>query len=173
MQSTETKSIEIKLSHERLISLLNYDAATGVFTWRRGRGPRAPAGRVAGAVGVRGYRTIRVDQADYRAGRLAWFYVHAKWPPSLIDHINGIRDDDRIANLRPANHSQNNANAKRRSDQRAAKGVSLNSRTGKWTASVACNGRSKHLGSFDSMSAAARAYEAAAIALHGEYARTE
>ena len=49
MQSTETKTIEIKLSHERLISLLNYDAATGVFTWRRGRGPRAPAGRVAGA----------------------------------------------------------------------------------------------------------------------------
>lgn len=97
----------MQLDHRYLTERLDYDPVTGVFTWRDGQ----CAGQRAGYVDDTGYRRIKLLYRKYRAGRLAWFYVHGEWPPVLIDHRNRIRDDDRLDNLRPVDHLTNTLNS--------------------------------------------------------------
>jgi len=61
----------------------------------------------AGTVLATGYRVIRVDGYRYLAHRLAWFYVYGAWPVSEIDHINLLKDDNRISNLRDVSRKEN------------------------------------------------------------------
>jgi hypothetical protein len=104
------------LTAQRVRDLLHYDPETGVFKWRegsnrgRGTGNRRP-GELAGHVdAAEGYLRIRVERLLIRAHRLAWFYVYGEWPQGQIDHINGIRSDNRIANLRDVPHHINTQN---------------------------------------------------------------
>jgi hypothetical protein len=93
-------------------------------------------------------------------------------PAGEVDHINGVRADNRIANLRLATMSQNRANAKRRSDNRSGlKGVSWCAPRSKWRAQIKTGGRSQHLGLFGSAEAAHAAYSREATRVFGEYAR--
>jgi HNH endonuclease len=91
----------------------------------------------------------------------------------LVDHVNGDGLDNRRCNLRECTYSQNNANRRRR--PRCAsrfRGVGLNRRGGKqWHAVIYFAKRAKYLGRFDSEEAAARAYDAAATCIHGEFAQ--
>ncbi len=99
-----------KVTQTRLRKLLRYDPETGVFRWAivsKGRKYGAVAGQVKKGTG---YRYITVDGAQCRAGRLAWYYVHGSWPEHEIDHMNGNRSDDRIANLRDVPHTINRQN---------------------------------------------------------------
>lgn len=89
---------------------LHYSPESGVFTWRRGAGARAKAGAVAGTRTEQGYIRIGIDGRYYRAHRLAWLYVHGSWPVEQIDHINGDRADNRIANLREVTAAGNRQN---------------------------------------------------------------
>ena len=94
------------LTQERLKELLEYDPETGFFTRLIGRsGPRARSGDVAGCDNGQGYIRIYVDGRPYKGHRLAWFYVHGAWPRE-IDHINGDKSDNKLANLRPATRSR-------------------------------------------------------------------
>ena len=96
---------------KRFRELLAYDSATGEIRWRVGRrGPGAKAGKLAGTITRYGYRAIMVDRKMYRSGRLAWLLFHGYWPRRVIDHINHIRTDDRIANLRDVASRSNNRN---------------------------------------------------------------
>ena len=87
------------LTQLRLKELLDYDPETGVFTWIKPR-TGVPLGAEAGSMTHDGYRRIVVDQQEYRAHRLAWLYVYGEMPSGVIDHINRVRDDNRISNLR-------------------------------------------------------------------------
>lgn len=100
-----------KLTVERLRAVLSYDAETGVFVWRVSSKGTA-AGAIAGAKLGTGYTTITVDQERFLAHRLAWFYVHGRWPADQIDHIDGDRRNNAIANLREATNQANQWNRK-------------------------------------------------------------
>jgi hypothetical protein len=159
-----------KLTLERLKDVLSYDPETGLFYWRYGR-PKVKAGAVAGGKMLNGYIAIRIDLVLYRAHRLAWLYVHEKWPAEHIDHINRDVGDNRISNLREATRSQNMANAKRKTNSRSGfKGVIAEG--SKWRAYLG-GYRTKYLGLFDTPEEAHAVYLAAATARHGEFARGE
>jgi hypothetical protein len=97
---------------------LDYDPETGKFTWKARvvrsaddkRWNARYAGEVAGSIKNNGYRRIGIDGKYYGAARLAWLIVHGEWPQNEIDHINRIRTDDRIVNLRDVTPTENNNN---------------------------------------------------------------
>jgi hypothetical protein len=152
------------LTHERLLELLAYDPATGVFTRRvdvGGRAKRFKAGTVAGCVDRSvGYVRITVDGRHLWAHRLAWFYVHGAWPLGQVDHINRERVDNRIANLRDVPQAINLQN---RAD---ARGVCWEPHRRKWRATVSVENRNRFLGRFDTEEAARAAYLSAKRAAH-------
>ena len=92
----------------------------------------------------------------------------------MVDHINGDGLDNRRANLRGATAAQNSANARLRRDSTSGfKGVHRNGPRGlPWRAQIHKGGKKHHLGLFESPEVAARAYDAAARELFGEFART-
>lgn len=141
---------------------LSYDPASGIFTVLKSSG-RRKAGDQAGYVRPDGYRMLMVDGKWHYAHRLAWSFLTGRDPANEIDHINGDRDDNRAANLRECSRSENMRNTKK-------KGVCFHKGQAKWQASIRLNGKRFHLGTFASEDEAIRAYQAAAIRLHGEFA---
>lgn len=154
------------LTAARLRELLHYDPETGVFTNRVVR-PRTVLGAVAGGHDSYGYITISVDVRRYLAHRLAWLYVYGEWPSKNLDHINGVRDDNRIANLREATQAQNLQNRAAASIGRSGVlGVGWDSSRKKWVASIKHQGKARHLGRFSTVEGAQAAYLAAKAQLH-------
>lgn len=154
------------LTQERLKELVSYCPATGVFTWHaRKRG--VTVGRIAGAVGRYGYWFIVLDGKRYAAHRLVWLYIRGEWPVDCIDHINRIRTDNRLANIRAATRAQNMQNLgvdyKNKSGFR---GVSFDIANNKWRASISVDGKTKNLGRFTDKKLAVLAYRAAAAKYH-------
>lgn len=118
-----------------------------------------------------GYRKIVLYSRKYFAHRLAWIYVYGV-APDKIDHIDGDRDNNRIANLRACTNSQNSANSRIRSDNSSGlKGVSWDCTKKKWVAQIRCHGKSFHLGRFKSKIDASVAYSSAAVRFFGKFAR--
>lgn len=122
---------EQELDLGALRSCLSYDPETGLFI-RKKTGtpnPRAPQGGIAGCVMANGYRVIKIGKIPYLAGRLAWFFVHGKWPKDEIDHINRCRDDNRLSNLRTATRQQNTWNSGPHKDGTGIKHISRKRRS--------------------------------------------
>jgi hypothetical protein len=88
------------LTAERLRELLDYDAKSGKFFWRKRPCNRIKIGDLAGRIGASGCRTIQLDGKFYAAGRLAWLYVNGEWPKHIIRYLNKDQDDNRIENMR-------------------------------------------------------------------------
>lgn len=156
---------------DRVRSLLDYDLDTGWLIWKQSTSNRVSVGRRAGNVNSLGYRQIMIDGVNYSAHRLIWLHVRGVWPEHEIDHINGVRDDNRLSNLRSAGRSCNARNAAMQKNNTSGfKGVSWNKQVRKWRARIVVNGVEYPLGDFDQIEMAAAAREKAAHQLHGEFA---
>lgn len=124
------------ITQERLKEILRYDAETGNFHWVNpaGRCGRYPAGSIAGSFDRKGYRTIFINGRPHKAHRLAWLYAYGELPDQL-DHINRVKSDNRLQNLRPANSAQNSGNVGLRSDNTSGyRGVSFIPKLNKYQA---------------------------------------
>jgi len=159
------------LTVARLRELVSYDARTGHLTaladsiCGKGRIIRA-AGETLGRLNGDGYSLVTILGHEYRAHRIVWLYVNGSWPDGQIDHINGIRVDNRIANLRLADQTLNSENLRlARSDNRSGfLGVFPNKK--RWSAQIGVDGKQIHLGTFDTPELAHQAYVAAKRKLH-------
>lgn len=145
-----------------LRQLLDYDPETGLFTWRSGR-RRGWIGKRAGTLHSLGYIRILIAGQAWLAHRLAWLHVYGQWPQFEIDHINGKRSDNRIANLRDVTHAVNALNRQGPTvrNKSGFRGVYWKARERKWIAKIGINGSRKELGRFDDAQSAAQAYELA------------
>lgn len=152
----------------RLKALLHYDPDTGTFQWTGQKHGRARYKTSAGHTCKRsGYTVIGVDGILYAAHRLAWLYVHGVWPEGDTDHINRVRHDNRIANLREATRAQNMQNSGLRADSTTGHtGVTWDKSSGRWRAKIMVDGRHYCLGRFADLDAAIAARKAAERSLH-------
>lgn len=159
-----------KLSHERLKEVLIYDPKTGIFT-RRIRTSHCLAGSIAGCLTKEGYITLSIDAVDYYAHRLAWFYTHGTYPKNSIDHRDGNRSNNRMANLRDATHLMNMQNQYKpqKNNMTGFRGVSYE--RNRFRAKIQVNGKGKYLGTYLTAEAAYDAYIEAKCKLHPECIR--
>ena len=154
------------ITQNELRDLLDYYPDTGRFVWARTKqGIRG--GSAAGKLNMYGYISIQINLKRYLAHRLAWLYIHGKMPLHEIDHINGVRHDNRLSNLREATRNQNMANMCSR--RTGPKGASFNK--GCWRARITSNGVHRVIGYFSTESEAHEAYKVAARQVHGEFAK--
>jgi len=136
------------IKHDRLCELLYYCPDTGVFTWKVDRKRLAKAGTIAGATNGKGYRQISVDGKIYLAHRLAWFYCFQEWPSNVIDHINGIKDDNRLDNLQDVSQNKNISKANKSIGASGYRNV--RKIYNRYQAAIKVNGKTIHIGMFDS-----------------------
>lgn len=159
-------SKEDALDAHTLRRLLSYDPQSGEFH-RTTRNQAVKIGMKAGCRNVLGYWQIRVSGPIYLAHRLAWLYVHGEWPIDQIDHIDGDRCNNRIANLRQCSNLENGQNKKSyKGSTSAYVGVCWDKTAMKWRASIRSNGVQRYLGIFDKEEDAALAYSEAKKRLH-------
>jgi len=160
-----------KPSFSNVSNILRYNRKTGEFHWRVSVG-RAVAGRPAGFIRKDGYVKIKINGKAHGAHQLAWLLCYGEWPKHRIDHKDNVQSHNWIDNLRYASHSQNMANRKRHINNTTGfKGVHQKP-NGRYRTSVCKNNKRIWLGTFETAKEAHDAYCAAAVELHGEFART-
>lgn len=148
---------------------LNYSPETGELSWKKKPAVRIPAGAVAGNVQRNGYRYVMFKGESIRAHRLAWLIVHGEWPSGDIDHINGVRDDNRLENLRSVArnvNAQNERKARVTNKSTGILGAYRVGNTGRFRAIIHVGGAPKNLGRFDTAEAAHEAYVQAKRQFH-------
>ncbi len=167
---------ESKLTQSRLKYLLSYNSETGIFAWKNPPSNRVKVGDEAGAIHSRNkYICIRLDSSAHLAHRLAWLYTYGVWPQDQIDHIDGIRNNNCIANLCEVNSVENHKNTKLHGRNTSGNpGVSFYKKRAKWTASISVDGKRKHLGIFVDKGDAIQARKKAEIeyGYHANHGRT-
>src|SRR5207237_5646314 len=130
---------------------------------------RAKGGERAGFVDIHGYRRITIDYVKYYEHHLVWYWIHGEWPIE-IDHADGDRSNNAIANLRPCSRTQNCFNAKRETGESGLKGAYLDKRNLQWYSKIQIGGQVKFLGNYDSAEEAHAAFICEVELHHGELA---
>jgi len=154
---------------EYISTLLRYDPDTGDLYWRVTKSPKAAAGQKAGSVNQHGHVNLQIDKKMYAAHQIV-FLLHHGYIPKEIDHINRVKTDNRIENLRPCTSTQNKGNiGLLRTNSTGIRGVSRNSRSGKYHAQIKINGKQTYLGRFDTLEEAEVMYRGAARLYFGEF----
>lgn len=136
------------LTQEYIKKIFTYNHETGELVWAIKPRQNVSIGDIAGCDHL-GYVRVTINRKGYLAHRLAWLYVYGEWPKELLDHINHIKTDNRIENLREVTHQGNQRNAGVRKDNKSGlPGVAWHARIGKWQVRISVNDKEKHLGYF-------------------------
>ena len=157
------------LTKEQVRLELNYDPETGIFT-RKTPSKKYKIGEIVGC-DCNGYVYICCDKKNRYAHRLAWLYVYG-YIPKYVDHINGNKKDNRIANLRETTISQNMHNSKKpKNNTSGIKGVYFHKKSQKWMARVHLNNKCIYLGIFENIEDAQKSVTESRKKLHGAFAK--
>lgn len=148
---------------------LAYDPETGLFTWIKHRFKKV-LGTTAGCPHSHGYIRIRVHGVSYFAHRLAFMFTHNRLPEGEIDHINRIKTDNRISNLRESTVEENRSNCvAKRKRKGVLKGCYFSKKHNRWLAIAQKDNKRHYIGLFDTEIEAHEAYVEVARKLHGEF----
>lgn len=166
---------EIKeISQEYLNELITYNPDNGEVRWKVKKSGNVKVGDIVGRLKADGYRGITIDRKEYFLHRIIWLFIHGYFPAMVIDHVNGVKDDNRLCNLREATFSQNNQNRGMMSSNKSGfRGVQWIESSQKWRASTSFNGKTKHLGLYLTKEAAFDAYLAAIQTIQESFHNTE
>lgn len=149
--------------------VIRYDPESGFFFWKRNSGKRK-IGERAGYQMQHGYEEIKVLGKRWTSHRLAWFLMTGEVPDKQIDHINGIRNDNRWVNLRLANQAENNMNRGAR-NALGIKNVYLHKPTGTYNVKLYLNGVCHSFGYYDDLELAELVAIEAREKYHKQFAR--
>lgn len=143
-----------------------YDSETGKMYTKTNR-RNVHIGDEVGSRDRQGYLITSLYKKLMRVHRMAWAMTYGEWPEGVIDHINGVTDDNRIANLRDVTPGQNRQNVTPSAANTSGfLGVSFHKLSGRWTANIKVNKKAHYLGLFDCPREAYDAYLAAKKVLH-------
>ena len=157
------------ITHAEVLEL--YDYKNGQLFWKKSTNKKVKIGTKAGGDGLNsdGRKSISVNGKRYLASRIIFLHQNG-YLPAMIDHINGIKTDNRIENLRPATSLQNNQNAKMRKDNKSGfKGVSF--KRNKWYVQLKINGQKRSFGYYDDIELADLVAQEARDKYHNIFAR--
>ena len=156
------------LTVKHLKEVLRYEPDTGFFFWKKDLSPRIRKNDRAGSFNkLTGYRRICLDYQGFSEHRLAWFYVHGKWPASQIDHKNRNKSDNRIKNLREATTQQNAWNRKIK-DRKLPKNISRDKYS--FIVNVKYNGKTLYIGRYKRLCVAVFARNKVLLSQRGDFA---
>lgn len=131
-----TKTLEQTLADD-----FSYDPSSGVV-YRHGKRFGTPD--------VRGYLVGTVAGKSVKVHRLAWFLHYKQWPQFGLDHVNRVKDDNRITNLRDVTQKVNVSNTGLRVNNKSGyKNVSWDKKRNLWVARKMVDGKYKFLGYYD------------------------
>ena len=161
-------------SHDDIIkrNLHRFEYRAGVLYWSGNFGPRAREGRKVGSMDTHGYLQVKLDGKYVLVHRIIWYMFNQDSPPQ-VDHINRVRGDNRIENLRASNNTLNQQNTSTRTDNTSGHaGVSFNKHAGKWLVRLSVSGRRLYLGCFDELTTAVAAHKQAKDKYHAHATQT-
>ena len=151
---------------ERIREVMDYNPNTGIFIRKVKTGPRHNVGDRADNNVDNGYLRIGLDGHKLLAHRVAWLYVYGTWPKGFIDHINGKRSDNRIANLRAADHRINAENRLGPNSESKSGYLGVYKFRDHWRSRIVARGKIYNLGQFATPQEAYAAYVTAKRLLH-------
>lgn len=154
------------ITHDEVVRLVTYDPLTGVFMRLKRTSNFSDMSKPAGSLSHWGYLEFRLQGKLYKAHRLAWLYVHGVWPSEVIDHINGVKTDNRLANLRAVSGAVNNQNRRVPGIRNSGNPVGAYPDGSAWRSQLSVNNKTKYLGTFITADQAREAYLKAKRELH-------
>ena len=111
-------------------------------------------GEKAGTFDAKGYRVVRLFNKQYKEHRVIFLMFNGFFP-KFIDHIDNVKSNNKIENLRACTKSENSLNTLiRATNKSGVKGVCRHKPSGKWRAYIMLNYKQKHLGLFDDINEA-------------------
>lgn len=159
------------ITQSELKEVLNYDQETGIFTWIKKPSKNISIGALCGSINKEGYHVLRINNNSIYAHRAAWIYVYGNIENSEIDHVNRIKTDNRIINLRLATRSQNIINRmfENSTGYRVVTEVNRLKSKSKFVAASRLNNKRIHIGTFDNAEDAAFAYQLFIFKTFGDF----
>lgn len=137
---------------DELKSELHYDPLYGDFV-RKKDGSQADKNDY-----TKGYKRVFVLGKRYKAHRLAWFYMTGKWPQNQIDHINGVKNDNRWSNLRDVCQTLNVLNQHKAHKQSKTGVLGVSTSYGQFIARLTNKGKLLYGGTFTTVEEASQKY---------------
>lgn len=154
------------------LSNFTYDQKTGNIIRKHGKKKGLP---IKFSKKTNSYKAVRIvfknKTIDLRLHRLVWLLYYKNWPKKEIDHINGIKFDNRVENLREISHSSNqhNSNKIKSDNTSGVMGVRKGKNGYGWQANINFKRKAAYLGQYKTKKEAESVYFAAKTVVHPEW----